>query len=342
MKTLLSVLVLIFLVACSSPPPVDLDAAERTEFSQFGEEGVLEKIFEIIPPTTKYAVEFGAHDGVTAANTRVFIRDEGWGALLIEGNPNRAKTLASNYAEYPGVTTRQAWIFPGNIELLFEEAGVPEDFDLLVIDIDSNDYYVWKAIHNYRPKVVMIEANHRFKPPELAVVDFHPFNYWDKTDYVGASLQSLYELGKRKGYELVHVMRLGANAIFVEEQYYDLFGIDDNSPAKIGRRRIRRSADWAGYPEGKKTLKVDAFEIEKKWVALPLPLRTQADEVASDRSDEPKERAATRKPKAPGPTPANDEERIQSAIRDLEKQGYSPDDARRVLREYLDALGGGS
>ena len=194
--------------------------------------------------------------------------------MLIEGNPRRAKDLAANYEEYPGVTTKEAWIFPGNIELLFEEAGVPPNFDLLVIDIDSNDYYVWKAIHNYRPKVVMIEANHRFKPPELAVVDFHPFNYWDRTDYVGASLQSLYELGKRKGYELIHVMRKGANAIFVDEQYYELFGVADNAPTKIGRSRFRRKKDWKGYPEGKRTLKVDAFEIEKRWVELPLSART--------------------------------------------------------------------
>ena len=90
----------------------------------------------------------------------------------------------------------------GNIEILFEEAGVPKDLDLLVSDsdIDSNDYYVWRAIHDFRPKVVM---NAFFPPPQLMVIDYHPMNYWDGTYYIGASIQSLYELGKKKGYELI-------------------------------------------------------------------------------------------------------------------------------------------
>jgi hypothetical protein len=58
------------------------------------------------------------------------------------------------------------WVYPGNVEILFEEAGVPGDLDLLVIDIDSNDYYIWKVIHNFRSKVVMIEINPYFPPPQ--------------------------------------------------------------------------------------------------------------------------------------------------------------------------------
>ena len=51
---------------------------------------------------------------------------------------------------------------------------MPKDFDFLVIDIDSNDYYVWRAIQSFRPKVVMIECNRSFPPPELAVIEYHP------------------------------------------------------------------------------------------------------------------------------------------------------------------------
>ena len=99
-------------------------------------------------------------------------------------------------------------------------------------------------------------------------------NYWDGTNYVGASLQSLYDLGKRKGYELIHMMRLGPNVFFVDEKYYDLFGIDDNSPVKMNRSRYRGGAPW---PPEKKTLKIGAFEIEKKWVPLPLATPTEGD-----------------------------------------------------------------
>jgi hypothetical protein len=211
---------------------VDLGAFERNVHSQAGQDGVLEKIFEIIEPTTKYAVEFGAGDGVKDSNTRNLLL-KGWSGLQIEGDPALAKQLARNYADLPRVKTLQAWVYPGNIELLFEENGVPPDLDLLSIDIDSNDWYVWRAIRDYRPKVVLIEVNPLFPPPQRMVIDFHPMNFWDSTDYFGASLQSMYELGKKKGYELVYHTKFSNDAFFVDAKYFDRFGIDDNSPAKL-------------------------------------------------------------------------------------------------------------
>jgi len=260
--------ILLLTVAACVPPPerVDLDAAERKGFSQFGEEGVLEKIFDVIAPTTRYAVEFGAYDGVVNSNTRSLILNHGWGSLQIEGHPGRARRLARLYVNNPKVTAMRAWIFPGNIEILFERGGVPRDLDLLVIDIDSNDYYVWHAIHDFHPKVVLIEANHSFPPPQRAVIKFHPMNYWDQTNYVGASIQSMVDLGKKKGYELIHVMRTGPNIIFVDARYFDRFGIEDNSATAMWRPKPGVSGEPTRYPEGKQTLKINAFEIQKQWI----------------------------------------------------------------------------
>jgi hypothetical protein len=209
---------------------------ERAVFSQGGEDGILEKIFEVVPPTRRFAIEFGAGDGVRYSNVRRLILHEGWGGLLIEGDPELAEVLADNYRALDGVRTMQAWVFPGNVELLFKEANVPKDLDLLVIDIDANDYYVWRAIHDYRPKVVQIEYNGMFLPPQKAVVAFHPMLYWDeKSMHFGASIQSLYELGKRKGYELVAVNERGINLFFVDGRYYKRFRIKDNSPLRLFR-----------------------------------------------------------------------------------------------------------
>ena len=268
-KTCLSILaiaVFISTLPAFAADRINLDDFERKSYSQFGEDGVIAKIFEIIEPTTKYAVEFGAYDGVTISNTRELILEKGWGSFQIEGHPIRAKQLAKAYAKNPKVTTQHAWIYPGNIEILFEDAGVPKDLDFLVIDIDSNDYYVWRAIQSYRPKVVMIECNYSFPPPELAVIDFHPFNYWDQTNYVGASLQSMYDLAKEKGYELIHLMSRGPNIFFVDKQYYDRFGIEDNSPVTLWHPPPRVLGDEKKYSKHKQTLKIDAFEIEKKWI----------------------------------------------------------------------------
>ena len=245
---------------------VDLAAAERKVFSQFGEDGVVERIFEVIEPTSKFVVEFGAHDGTTASNARNLVVNHGWGAYLIEGDPKLSRKLAKAYAPHPYVTTQQAWVFPGNIEILFEEAGVPKDLDYLVIDIDSNDYYVWRAIHDFRPKVVMLEASIFFPPPQLMVVDFHPMNYWDKTEYHGASLQSFYNLAKKKGYELVHCMSYGPNCLFVDAKYFPRFGISDNAPGKMFKMWKYAPKEPVTIPKDKQFLKIDGFRIRKKYI----------------------------------------------------------------------------
>lgn len=255
--------------------PVDLQAAERIVFSQFGEDGVIEKIFETIEPGPKFAVEFGAHDGINNSNMRNLVVNHGWSSFQIEGDEQRAADLAVNYEDYPTTRTLQAWVWPGNIEILFEENGVPEDLDLLVIDIDSNDYYIWRAIHDFRPKIVMIETNMAFPPPELMVIDFHPMNYWDRTYYVGASLQSLTNLGKKKGYELLYQMSKGPNVFFVAEEHFGAFGIADNSPGAIYRRpedkfmksdKLNWGRNGVPWPEGKDTLTWKKLVIEKKFI----------------------------------------------------------------------------
>ena len=259
-----------------STAPVRLERYERKVFSQFGEDGVIGKIFEIIEPTNKFCVEFGAWDGVTGSNMRNLVVNHGWSSFQIEGDPGRAKLLAENHAQYPQVKTLHAWVWPGNIEILFEENGVPEDLDLLVIDIDSNDYYVWRAIQGFRPKVVMIEMNGSFPPPQLMVIDYHPMNYWDGTDYMGASLQSLYNLAKKKGYELIYQMSEGPNVFFVDEKYFARFGIEDNSPAKLFKPAPDEVLErWKAKAQGRDGVPFSAenryliwkkLKIEKKFI----------------------------------------------------------------------------
>jgi hypothetical protein len=178
----------------------------------------------------------------------------------------------------------EAWVFPGNVETLFEQHGVPTDVDLVSIDIDSNDYYVWRVMHDYRPKVVLIEYNAGFPPPKKAVVAFHPLNYWDGSDYHGASIQSLYELGKKKGYELVYATSWGTNLFFVDKKYFARFGITDNSPAKLYRMPhggvpgLGRAPNRGGHPstdyelesDGKKT---KPFAGDLIWKEIRIPKR---------------------------------------------------------------------
>lgn len=209
---------------------------ENTVYSQAGEDGILQRLFEVIPPTRRFAVEFGASESSHLSNVHALVVRHGWSALLIEGDEERARRLKARYLGFSSVRAVQSWVYPANVELLFEENDVPRDLDLLVIDIDSNDYYVWRAIREFRPKVVVIEYNGLFAPPQKMVIRFDPRTYWNERDFhFGASIQSLYELGQSKGYELVAANFRGINLFFVDRPLYPRLGIRDNSPATLFR-----------------------------------------------------------------------------------------------------------
>ena len=132
-------------------------------------------------------------------------------------DPGKAARLAARYADAPGVRTARAEVTSATVEALFAGHGVPEEFDLLSIDIDGNDYWVWNAIQRYRPRVVVIEYNASYPPPRKWVMAENPAHAWDGTNYFGASLASLAELGRRKGYTLVGTESRGVNAFFVRD-----------------------------------------------------------------------------------------------------------------------------
>ena len=269
-------------------PELELRKYERSVFSQFGEDGVIERLLALIEPSSKYAVEFGASEGIALSNVRNLLVNRGWSGLMIEGDDQRAGRLAENYRTMPQVQTRSAYVFPGNVETLFDHAGVPKDLDVLSIDIDSNDYYVWRAIHDYRPKIVVIEYNPGYPPPSRAVVAFHPFNHWDGSDYYGASIQAMYELGREKGYELVHVESSGANLFFVDRPYFERLGIRDNSPARMYRPpqygltcggRAPNGRGWPPY----ETFRLAPFGLKPYDVPLKVGPMTIPKVMESDR-----------------------------------------------------------
>ncbi len=269
-------------------PPFDFSDHEWANFSQSGEDGVLEAIFQVIEPTNKFVVEFGASEGIELSNARHLIINRGWSGLLLEGDEAMAEKLVKNYAEFPKVKAAQAWIYPGNVETLFRQYGVPKDLDLLSIDIDSNDYYVWKVLHEFRPKVLVVEYNASYPPPEKMVVEFSPFNFWDGSDYYGASLQSLKNLGQEKGYELIYCTNLGANAIFVDKKYFARFKISDNSAEALYKLPLYgvidggRAPNGLGHPSSEiKVLKygsfVRLFEDTMDWDAMKIPKKRRND-----------------------------------------------------------------
>jgi hypothetical protein len=190
-----------------------LSAAELRVFSQNGEDGVLAEIFAQVGVGGRFFVEFGVEDGVQC-NSRFLAEVRGWSGVYFEADNDGYGSLAARLANREDIQTVHAPVTPENVNELFAAAGVPRSFDLLSIDIDGQDYWVWEALRGFEPRVVVVEYNAGL-PVTGRLVEEKGRTGWQKTDYFGASLGALVALGSDKGYRLVHTELAGVNAFFV-------------------------------------------------------------------------------------------------------------------------------
>ncbi len=196
--------------------------------SQFGEDGIIEKIFEIIGSASRWVVEFGAGDGEYQSNSWNLIQNHGWSGVLIEADRSdfeKMRELRRGATRVFCLNRRVASSGSDALDVILSSTPLPRAFDFCSIDIDGNDLNVWRGFARYRPAVVMIEFNPSI-PSDIAFVQpDDPALRW------GSSLLSTVQLGAEKGYELVSV--LGSNAFFVERGVFASFGIRDNSPSAL-------------------------------------------------------------------------------------------------------------
>ena len=201
-----------------------LSSCRKNIKSQYGEDGILEKVFEIIHPENKWCVEFGAWDGQYLSNTWNLINNFGWSGVLIECEENRYQDLLNYYKDNQKMNCIKRLVSfegPNTLDNILSETPIPIDFDLLSVDIDGNDYHIWASLKKYHPKVVIIEYNPTI-PNDIRFIQERNFKVKQ-----GVSLSAFIELGKLKGYEFIACTT--TNAIFVKESYFPLFEISDNS-----------------------------------------------------------------------------------------------------------------
>lgn len=184
----------------------DLARYERRFTSQNGEDGVLAALFAVLGRGAGSFVEFGA--GRRCNALRLACRD-GWTGLWMD--PGGA------WPDAP-LPVHREFVTAENVEALFDRYAVPERPDLLSLDIDGNDWWVWRAIRSRRPRVVVIEQNSALGATASLTIPYDPAFRWSGSDYFGASLLALERLGRAKGYALVGSESSGTNAFFVDRE----------------------------------------------------------------------------------------------------------------------------
>lgn len=161
------------------------------KYSQNGESGIIDEVCRRIGLAGGVATEFGAPTKEYCSNIFHLTINPEWTCLYYDPAPNE-----------PGIIKQ--FITPENVNEVILTSNI------LSIDIDGNDYSVWKALKQ-KPDIVIIEINSSIAPLE---------NYPVSDLAHGTAYKPMVELGISKGYFLLcHT----GNLIFVLNKHRNLF-----------------------------------------------------------------------------------------------------------------------
>jgi hypothetical protein len=132
-------------------------------YSQNGEDGIIEKLINELSITNGTFCEFGASDGITSSNTYNLIKKYNFSGLAIEADINKYNICVKNYEKYKNIKIEHGMVLYNhseyNLNKWLKRSNLPLDFDILSIDIDCDDYYVWENMTEFNPKIVIVEVN---------------------------------------------------------------------------------------------------------------------------------------------------------------------------------------
>lgn len=207
-------------------PLTNLSRFGEKKYSQFHEDGITLELVRRFNPNPVF-IEIGAgHNGEN--NTHVLL-DHGWSGLWVEGKPDHYESLKASTASYSDemrsrLVIRNTFVETGNLREAvfgFRRAG------LLSIDVDGNDYWIWKSlcslVGGVSPAIVIVECNVQKPFDEPYIMPYDPTYIWDHGSYeTGASVHSMIELGRELGYRFMGMASEtpaldSPNAFFVRE-----------------------------------------------------------------------------------------------------------------------------
>lgn len=232
-------------------------------FSQWGEDGILQRLTSVIEIPEKTFIEFGVED-FFESNCRFLMTKDNWRGFVMDGSAANIARLRKSYFYWKyDLCASDAFITRENINELLAKSGFGPDLGILSIDIDGNDYHVLDAIEAFSPRILICEYNAVFGPTRRITVPYDPGFVRRETHhsnlYYGASLGAIVFLANKKGYSLAGTNSAGNNAFFVRKdlistQFPALSAEDGFTQSRF---RESRSADGnLTYVSGEARLKL--------------------------------------------------------------------------------------
>jgi hypothetical protein len=202
-------------------PLKSLEDAEFKVFSQYGEDGILQYLIREAGLTRdeQIFVEFGVQN-YQESNTRYLLQGDQWKGMIIDGSAASIDLVTKSQLYWRhDLTAVAAWIDCDNINDILLDSGFKGPIGLLSIDVDGNDYWIWKKIQVVDPVIVVVEWNSVFGPRHAVSIPYSPS--FDRLSahfsclYWGASMAAFERLAIQKGYSLIGSNKVGNNLFFV-------------------------------------------------------------------------------------------------------------------------------
>lgn len=224
----------------------------RQVYSQNDEDGIIEEIWRRIGGGEPGCfVEFGVGDGIE--NNTLHLLARGWRGSWLGGEAIRIRWQGSR------LRFRQSWITSDNVVSLVKEelqSLGSERLDLLSIDLDGNDWHLWRNVltAGIRPAILVAEYNPLLPPPVQWVMPYDAQHTWQGDDWYGASLGAMHALMHVHGYRLVGCNLIGVNAFFVREDFADRFPEAPDDWSSMYMAAAYFPYPWLGHPRAIRTI----------------------------------------------------------------------------------------
>lgn len=252
----------------------DIDSLDKVEFrvfSQWGEDGIIQHLIRNIEISNKIFIEFGVED-YTESCTRFLLINDNWSGLVMDSSKADIDFIKRDDISWKyDLKAVRSFITKDNICRLIDENVKEKDVGLLVIDIDGNDYWIWKAITTIKPRIVICEYNSIFGCERFITVPYDVnFNRAKKhcsNLYYGASLPALSLLAEEKGYFFVGCNSNGNNAFFVRKDICTLHPVDYKKGFVMSKfresRDCNRKLTYLGGAERLKAIRnMEVFDLK--------------------------------------------------------------------------------
>lgn len=228
-----------------------LSDAEFKVFSQWGEDGILNYVFEVLGLSKPRIMEVGASDFIEC-NSRFAAEHRNASVYAVDLNSKLKNTVQAMDLSWKNhIFPVQAKITPENIQSHEKQANeLMFGIDLVSFDIDGNDYWCLEKMLLKNVSAVVVEVNPLFGDKINVTVprddSFERTKSHFSNLFFGMSYKASQTLLGKKGFTCIGSNLAGNNIFFVRKEFVDKFEqiLNDGVPTVwVNDWNVRESRD---------------------------------------------------------------------------------------------------